>query len=130
MTNAENLILLMTNLVAQMTPLCTIDTNAADGTNWKLEMCDTYWLSVGHKVTIGGVVFTVVSFVQDDYIIVSGVAQPIGTTFTLNAPLFQHGSHRKVEGERKSPTDITKPFVYLPKVKIRKDQRFDSDIAG
>ncbi len=129
MTNAQNIIALMTALVAQMTPLVTIDTNVVDNGNWKLEMCNTYWLSVGHTITIGGSVFTVVSFIQNDHIVVSGAAQPVGATFLLNAPEFKHGSHRKVDNERVKQPDASAPWVYLPTPKVREDNRVDTDLA-
>jgi len=130
MINANNsIITVISTLVGQMTPLCTITNNAASGNNWQLDMCATYWLNVGSKVTIGGVVFTVESYEKNVSITVSGVAQPIGATFNLTAPKFAHGSHRKVESERKSPTDLTLPFVYLPVPEVTESNEISSDIA-
>ena len=130
MINANNsIITVISTLVGQMTPLCTIDTNAASGTNWQLDMCATFWLNVGSIVTIGGVDFTVESYVKNVSITVSGAAQPIGATFNLTAPVFSHGSHRKVEGERQAPTDLSLPFVYLPVPEVTESNDVNDDIA-
>ena len=130
MLSASNsIITVISTLVGQMTPLCTIDTNAASGTDWQLDMCATYWLNVGTVVTIGGAEFTVVSYVKNVSITVSGAAQPVGATFNLTAPEFSHGSHRKVEGERKAPTDLTLPFVYLPVPEVTESNEINDDVA-
>ena len=129
MQGVASVISIMTTLVSQMTPVFVIDTNEVDGDNWKLEGCNTYWLSVGCEVTIGAAKFKIVSFLQNDHIVVSGAAQPVGTFFQLEAPVFQHGSHRKVSGERTPPTNLTLPLVYLPVPEVDEDYEFDSDIA-
>ncbi len=129
MTGVTSIISVLSALVAQMTPIYTITENVEDGDNWKLSACNTYWLNPTTIITIDGVDYNIVSFVQNDHIIVSGPSQPVVTWFQLDAPVFQHGSHRKVSGERKSPTDLTLPLVYLPVPEVDEDETFDSDIA-
>jgi len=126
---ATNFISTMETLVAGMTPIITIDTNTAEGSDWRLTMCRTYWLMVNAKITIGGQTFKVLEIDQDVSILVSGTAQPIGTTFQLEAPEFWHSSHRKVNTERKNQINITRPFVYLPVYEIVEDHNDETDIS-
>lgn len=119
----------METLVSQLTPQITIDTNVVDGDNWKLTMCRTYWMLECMEITIGGELFTVEEVSLDEYIIVSGTAQPVGATFSLEAPQFYHGSRRKVSGEMDKIDDLTKPFVYLPRPTARENNDVQSDIS-
>jgi len=112
-----------------MTPVCTITANVADGANWKLSMCRTYWIRSRKTLVIGGLDYKVVSFVKNDYVIVSGLSQPVVTSFQLAAPIFRHGSSRKVNAEFGNKGDIRSEMVYLPRPVVEEDNRFDSDIA-
>jgi hypothetical protein len=86
-------------------------------------------MTPGMTITIGGAEFKIVSFVLNTSITVSGAAQPVGTTFTLDAPEFWHGYRRKVNEERNRATSLKMPFVYLPVPTVREDNSYDSDIA-
>lgn len=114
MRGSENVIAAVSSIVSQMTPVVTITANVADGSNWRLSTCNTYWITTGMILTIGGESFRVESFVEDSYIVVSGDAQPVGTWFQLSAPEFWHGTHRKVDAERKNKQDVRNWIVYLP----------------
>lgn len=129
MDGARSIIAVIESLVAQMTPVIKIESNTADGSNWKLTTCRTYWATKGLSVTIGGESFKIVDFIQDEFITVKGAAQPVGVSFQLDAPIFEHGSHRKVDNERLRKKDLTRPFVYLPKPTVREDNDRNSDIA-
>lgn len=129
MTGAENIIPLMQSLVDQMTPVITIKTNVVDGLNWKLTMCRTYWLTSGKTISIGGLDYKIESFIKNDYIIISGSSQPVVTTFQLLAPIFRHGSHRKVNAEFEGKKDLTREIVYLPVPEVEDNNTFDTDIA-
>ncbi len=129
MQQADNIIPVLESLVSQMTPVIDITDNVASGTNWKLSSCRTYWVTKGMTLTIGGLPFKVVDFVQNESVTVSGAAQPVGTSYQLAAPKFRHGSHRKVENERSRIKDQKGPFVYFPKPKVTEDNDRDSDIA-
>ena len=127
MRGAESIISAVSQIVSQMTPVITITANIVNGTNWKLSTCNTYWITVGMRVTINSIVYKVVSFVEDDYIIVSGPSQPAVTWFQLPAPEFWHGSHRKVNAERSDKPDVRTPFVYLPVPEVTEINDEDSD---
>ena len=114
MRGAENIISVFDSLISQMTPVITITANVVDGDNWKLSTCNTYWATTGMVVTIGGEDYRIESFVKDDYVIVSGDAQPVGASFQLEAPEFWHGSRRKVNNERSDQIDVTRWVAYLP----------------
>jgi len=128
MRGVDNIIPLMQLIVDQMTPVITITANVADGDNWKLSMCETHWIKQGRKLTIGGVVYKVVSVSSDDYIIVSGASQPAVTWFQLPAPEFWHGSHRKVNAERVVKQDLRNDIVYLPIPDITDFNDEDSEV--
>lgn len=119
MRGASNVIPVVESLVSQMTPVVAITLIEADGTNWKVWSCNTYWTMRDMTITIGGESFTVVSVVQDSYVIVSGLAMPVGASYQLDAPEFRHGSHRKVNAEMMETLDATKAIVYLPLPRIR-----------
>lgn len=110
----ESIISLISALVASMTPVVNITANVADGDNWKLSMCNTFWINTGTTLTIDGNSYEVVSFLRNDHIIVSGSPQPAVTWFQLDAPAFWYGSRRKVDGERTALADMSVPMVYLP----------------
>ena len=106
---------IMQSVVALMTPTVTITLVEASGVNWKLSTCNTYWLRQSSPITIDGVSYTVVDFEQNEYIIVSGTVEPVVTEFSLEAPEFWHGTHRKVSNERDMRQGyVSRPFVYLP----------------
>lgn len=130
MRHADSIITVVSSIVDGMTPVVTITANVAEGDYWKLSMCNTYWLMVDMRITIGGETFRVREVVQNDYIVVSGTAQPVGTTFQLEAPEFWHGSHRKVNSERSAPNkhDVSKVFVYLPIPDVRENDGDDDEI--
>lgn len=129
MNGAENIIPLMQSLVDQMTPVITIKTNVVDGLNWKLTMCKTYWLTGRMTITIGAIDYVVESFLKNDHIIISGPSQPVVTTFQLNAPVFKHGSHRKVNAEFQNKIDLKRPMIYLPVPEVTDENSYDTDIA-
>jgi hypothetical protein len=114
MRGAENIISVFDSLISQMTPVITITANVVDGDNWKLSTCNTYWATTGMVVTIDGEDYRIESFVKDDYVIVSGLTQPVVASFQLEAPEFWHGSRRKVDNERSGQIDVTKWVAYLP----------------
>jgi hypothetical protein len=130
MNYAANVISVVESVVNLMTPIVKITSNTdnLDGT-YTLEAAQTYWIHKGMKITIGAVTYTVTDFTLNTSITVSGASQPVGTTFQLDAPVFWHGSHRKVEEERKRIKDVSKPVVYLPVPQLTQDGSWDSDIA-
>ena len=130
MRGADNIIQAVSMIVSQMTPVVTITANVADSTNWKLSMCNTHWMTVGMRITIGGLTYRIESFVEDSYIIVSGASQPVVTWFQLAAPEFWHGSHRKVNAEKYgNRPNQSSPFVYLPIPEVRELNGDDDEVV-
>lgn len=129
MIGASNVINAIDSIVGLMTPTVTITSNTVSGSNWELTMCRTYWMTPGMTISIGGADFKIISFVLNTSIIVSGTAQPSGSTFTLSAPEFWHGYRRKVNAERNKQLSVKEPFVYLPVPTVREDNSYDTDIA-
>lgn len=114
--------LIENHLVNVMTPVVTltsIETIAGPPVKYKLYSCNTQWATVNTKIDIDGVIFRVVEFVQDEYLIVTGPSAPVQLYFQLEAPHFEHGAHRRVNNERnkqKVKKNIT-PMVYMLPVK-------------
>jgi hypothetical protein len=129
MRGAENVIPVFESLVSQMTPVITIDLIEASGTNWKLWSCDTYWTMRDMTITIGGEDFTVLSVSQDEYVIVSGDAEPVGASYQLSAPTFCHGSHRKVNAEMMEETSPGDAVVYLPLPRVRETNDPEEEVV-
>jgi hypothetical protein len=129
MRGADNVIPVFESLVSQMTPVITIDLIEASGTNWKLWSCDTYWTMRDMTITIGGEDFTVLSVSQNEYVIVSGTATPIGASYQLSAPAFWHGSHRKVNAEMMEEPTPGDAVVYLPLPRVRETNNPEEDIV-
>lgn len=130
MRGADNIIQAVSMIVSQMTPVVTITANVVDSTNWKLSMCNTHWMTVGMRITIGGLTYRIESFVEDSYIIVSGASQPVVNWLQLSAPEFWHGSHRKVNAEKYgNRPDQSSPFVYLPIPEVRELNGDDDEVV-
>lgn len=127
MKAGKDIVLVIDTLVSQMTPIVIVDAITLDGDNFKIESCNTFWLTIGKSVTIDSVEYFIVSFVQDQFIIVSGSVEPTASEFQLPAPRFAHGTHRKVNNER--PQDATEPWVYLPSTSSKPDNDEDSTLG-
>lgn len=110
--------LIKTHVVSQMTPVITlteIETISGTPVKYKLYTCNTQWITLRDKITIDGVVYKVVDFVQNEYLVVTGSVAPVQLYFQISAPRFEHGTHRRVDSERKKTADkrsIT-PMIYM-----------------
>lgn len=124
--------LIQIHIVDQMTPVITltsIETIAGTPVKYKLFSCNTQWVTINDKITIDGVVYRVVSFVQDEYLIVTGASAPVQLYFQLPAPTFEHGTHRRVSTERvkKSASKRTiTPMIYALPIKGKTRPSIDS----
>ena len=130
MNYAANIVSIIESVVNQMTPTLTISgvtTNSA--TSFTVEVCKTYWVHLGQRLTIDGNNYTVTEFESDTNITLKGTVAPGLVSFQLDAPDFWHGSHRKVESERARKKDVTRPVVYLPNTRTTQPGEYDSDIA-
>lgn len=129
MRGADNIIPVFSWIVSQMCPIVEIDAIVVDGDNWRIDTCNTYWLRKRKVITITGVEYTIVSFVINESITVSGPSIPTGTWFQITAPEFCHGSRRKVNEERDEQIDVTSEFVYLPIPLVRENRQYDSEVV-
>lgn len=130
MNYAANIVSIIESVVNQMTPTLTISgvtTNSAS--SFTVEVCKTYWVHLGQRLTIDGNNYTVTEFESDTNITLKGTVAPGLVSFQLDAPDFWHGSHRKVESERARKKDVTRPVVYLPNTRTTQPGEYDSDIA-
>ena len=116
----------ITEIVADLVSLLTFEFNAKsstpDGLNFVLETCNTYWLRPCKSVTIkiGGLdyLYKIEALTIDESI----TLKPIGHTqdpgpgdlFTIPAPLFRHGTARKINTELTKIKQRNKaPFIWL-----------------
>lgn len=85
------------------------------GSTYKLFTCNTYYLAPQSKVTINAVVYTVVSLVNNEYLIVSGASLPIKGIYNLTNPYFTHGTVKQANEELSMESDMFKktPMVFL-----------------
>src|SRR5574343_225482 len=129
MRGASIVIPVIESLLSQMTPVVAITLIEVSGTNWKVHSCDTYWTMRDMTVSLGGEDFTVVSVVQDSYIIVSGLALPVCASYQMPAPQFWHGSHRKVNSEMSEESDAGQAVVYLPVPRVRETNDPEEEVV-
>lgn len=127
--SSKDIIDLISSVVVQMTPTVIITSIEAVSTNWKINTCNTFWLTLQTKVTIDAVVYRIVDYSHDSYITVSGSVEPTATQFQILAPDFFHGAYRKVNNSRKLKNDLRNPFVYLPIPKVQQDNNIESDYS-
>lgn len=82
---------------------------------YKIYTCNTYYLAPQSKVTINAVVYTVVSLVNNEYLIVTGASLPIKGVYNLTAPFFTHGTVKQANEELSMESDMFKktPMVFL-----------------
>lgn len=88
----------------------------AEGSTYIMYVNKTWYLNTNRKFVVDGVTYTVVSFVQDYSVTVTGSSSPTAfTSFTLPAPTFGHGKYKAQVRElaRKNDTQIPMPFVWM-----------------
>jgi hypothetical protein len=129
MNGNKNIIEIVSDLVSLMTPFVTVTSIEASGDLWRLNTCNTYWITLNSSIIIDDVEYIIKGIVQDSYIEIESITEPTVTEFQLLAPEFWHSSSRKVSGERSQKTDVRKPFVYLPVPRVTEDKVYDSDKA-
>lgn len=129
MNGNKNIIEIVSDLVSLMTPFVTVTSIVASGDLWRLNTCNTYWITLNSSIIINEVEYIIKGIVQDSYIEIESSTEPTVTEFQLLAPEFWHSSSRKVSGERSQKTDVRKPFVYLPVPRVTEDKVYDSDKA-
>jgi hypothetical protein len=117
-------------LVASLNAIFVVKAITVDGSNWKIESHCTWWLSTGCKIEINGVTYRVISFVLNDYIIVSGasIPNPINSLFPVPNPVYLHGTLKDARDEVTAQEDkeLVYPLVYLKEV-IRDQKNTDDE---
>lgn len=129
MNGNRNIIDIIDTVVSKMTPFVTVSSIEASGDYWRLNTCNTFWITIGSEIIIDSVSYTVENLSQNAYIEISASAEPTVTEFQLSAPEFWHSASRKVSNERSQKTDVRKPFVYLPIPNVVEDNTIGSDLA-
>jgi hypothetical protein len=101
--------------------ICQSVANNGDGT-YTFACNYTKWLTAGYDITIGLGTYTIVSFVCNESITVSGVSLPTVLTFDLYPLIFKHGTIKKASTELDSMTDFKGkvPLVFLHEISEEK----------
>lgn len=96
---------------------CTAVVDNADGT-YTLSSTYTKWATKGYDITIGANTYTIVEVVTNVSIKVSGAVLPTALTFNLYAPIFKHGTIRRVASEQNEKTDFKDrtPLIFLHEI--------------
>lgn len=78
----------------------------------------TKWATKGYNVTIGAVTYSILEVVTDVSIKVSGASLPIFLTFDLYAPIFKHGTLKRVASELNQQPDFKDrtPLIFLHEI--------------
>jgi hypothetical protein len=81
--------------------------------NYKLWATNTHYLGKNSIITLSAVDYTVVSFVQNSYLIVSGASSPAPGTYALRKPQYIYGKYLQVQQEigKKHDKDIL-PMIW------------------
>ena len=112
---------IVNDLVKLITPSVEIKAITDLTGSYKVELCNSYYLKVGMEVEIGGTKYKITEVVQNEYIIIEKYLDsdpdPVGSSFTLDAPFFIHGTIRSTKTELDNIDDSSKyPMVYLYEV--------------
>ena len=83
-----------------------------DGT-FTLYVDYTYYLNSQRSVIIDGVTYRIKSFNLNESITVTGSIIPTATEFTIEPPVFKHGTPKKVDGEISNTNTKSYPFIWL-----------------
>lgn len=90
--------------------------------NYKLNVCNSRWATVGFSVTIGSVVYKIIAIVPNVSITVTGSSQPGVVKFNLYIPVFYHGTievaenklNEKVSGSLSSTFKLPAIWLHEP----------------
>ena len=105
---------LLREVIASMSVTLKIDSVESSGSNWKVYCSNTQYLNTLSEIEIGSVQYVVESFVQDEYLILEGAAQPTTGIFALRNPTFKHGKYQAVLTELSDPQDLDiMPLIWM-----------------
>lgn len=107
------------------TVICQSLVNNLNGT-YTFLCKDTGYLTAGYDITIGLLVYNVISFNCNVSITVKGASLPTQLTFDLYPPIYKHGTIIKVKSELNSLTDFKDrtPLIFLHEI-IEEKYHFD-----
>lgn len=85
------------------------------GSTYKLFTCNTHYLTEQSTIILDEVEYTITSFVNNEYLIVTGDSLPIAGIYQLPAPFFVHGTIIQANEELTMESDVFKktPMIYL-----------------
>lgn len=91
--NSKSTFELIKPIVEAIDNISTID-SVVDNSNgtYTILMCDTLWITTGFDIIINGNSYTVISFIPNVSVTISGSVLPIIGDFELYRPVFYHGT--------------------------------------
>ena len=100
--------------------------DALGGGVYRLNSCDTLWLTLNRKVAIGATIYTITDLEPNQWVKVSGSLAPSTDTFDIYTPFFRHGTIIATNEElnRKHLHTDKLPMIYLHEITR---ERFSSD---
>lgn len=121
----KHLVDIIEGLVNELTFTVTINNcTVADG-KLTLEVCNTYHLVFGSKITIGETDYKVLSVENNESITISGTTCPVETELSVKSPNYFHGTVIAANSEMSkiSNSDNIVPISYLYEVLKEKRSR-------
>lgn len=93
------------DIIESMKPLVRVSSieDVVVDEQWKLNICQTYWLRELREIEIDGSAYIIDEVKHNEYIIISpldGALKPTILKFTMYAPSFYFGTHKKVNQDR------------------------------
>ena len=107
---------ILEDYIATLTPTVTPTEWLVDGSHTTIQTCNTYWLTQGTIINIGGQDYKIIDLEQNEFIKINGL--PSEQTFTIDAPKFFHNTLRRLNNELESITGPNEwtlkfPMIYL-----------------
>ncbi len=128
---------LLTPIIAAIDKTCTIQSvTVISAGNYRLNVCNSLWATVGFDITIGIVVYRIISVVPNVSITITGASVPAAVSFQLYGPVFYHGTievteeklNAKVSGSLASTLKLPAIWLHEP-VDERNHRNLESGIA-
>ncbi|MES2287765.1 MAG: hypothetical protein V4547_18905 [Bacteroidota bacterium] len=125
---------LLEPIIAAIDKTCTIQSvTTLSAGNYRLNVCNSLWATVGFNITIGIVVYKITAIVPNVSITVTGASAPIASSFQLYAPKFYHGTievteeklNAKVTGSLDSTLKLPAIWLHEPV-----DERNNRDLSN
>lgn len=110
---------LLQAIIDNITKTFTADTITDNGGGYyTLTTCDTLWLTLNRKITIGITEYTITELVPNVSIKIKGIGAPSASSFDIYPPILMHGTiiATKIELNKKILSTDKFPLIYLHEI--------------